>query len=94
MLNIDFIIPDNYSLFVYTMSNNGNSNVDNNTNNNTKKVQFNLNKSVQVTKVFARENRRITKNDTIFTMVDTDHRIPKKDTSSTMVDTDHPGIVN
>ncbi len=89
VLNIDFIIPDNY-----TMSKNGNSNVGNNTNNNTKKVKFNLNKSVQVTKVFARENRRITKNDTIFTMIDTDHRIPKKDTISTMVDTDHPGIVN
>jgi multidrug efflux pump subunit AcrA (membrane-fusion protein) len=45
----------------------------NNNNNNTKKIQFNLHKSVQVTKVFVKENQRLTKNDTIFTMVDTDN---------------------
>jgi hypothetical protein len=53
------------------MSRNGNTTVGNN--NNTKKVTFHLNKSVQVTKVFARENQPITKNDSIFTMVDTDN---------------------
>ena len=53
------------------MNRNGNSSVVNN--NNTKKIQFDLNKSVQVTKVFARENHALTKNETIFMMVDTDH---------------------
>jgi hypothetical protein len=51
------------------MSRNGNTTVGNN--NNTKKLKFNLHKSVQVTKIFAKEEQRITKNDTIFTMVDT-----------------------
>lgn len=53
------------------MSKIGNTNGGSNNNNNTKRLKFNLNKSVQVTKVFAREDHRITKNDTIFTMVDT-----------------------
>jgi len=53
------------------MNKNGNTSAGNNTNNNTKKIKFNLNKSVQVTKVFAREDQRLTKNDSIFTMVDT-----------------------
>jgi len=62
------------------MSKNGSTTVanNNNNNNNTKKIKFNLHKSVQVTKVFAREDVRLTKNDTIFTMVDTNN----------------PGIVN
>jgi hypothetical protein len=55
------------------MSKNGSTTVANNNNNNTKKIKFNLNKSVQVTKVFAREDVRLTKNDTIFTMVDTNN---------------------
>jgi hypothetical protein len=55
------------------MSKNGSATVANNNNNNTKKIQFHLNKSVQVTKVFAREDHRLTKNEPIFTMVDTDH---------------------
>jgi hypothetical protein len=55
------------------MSKNGNTSIGNNNNNNTKKIKFNLNKSVQVTKVFAREDHRLTKNESIFTMVDTDH---------------------
>jgi len=55
------------------MSKNGNTNVGNNNNSNTKKVKFNLNKSIQITKIFAREDHRIMKNDTIFSMVDTDH---------------------
>ncbi len=54
-------------------SKNGNTSMTNNNNNNTKKIQFNLHKSVQVTKVFVKENQRLTKNDTIFTMVDTDN---------------------
>ncbi len=60
------------------MSKNGSTTVANNNNNNTKKLKFNLHKSVQVTKVFAREYLPIIKNDPIFTMVDTDN----------------PGIVN
>ncbi|CAF0945275.1 unnamed protein product [Adineta steineri] len=63
------------------MSKNGSTNVgnNNNNNNNTKKIKFSLNKSVQVTKVFAKENHRLTKNETIFTMVDTDHPDGKKE---------------
>ena len=60
------------------MSKNGNTSIGNNNNNNTKKIKFNLNKSAQVTKVFAREDYPFIKNDAIFTMVDADH----------------PGIVN
>lgn len=51
------------------MSNkNGNPNIG--SNNNSKTIKFHLNKSVQVTKVFAREDHRLTLNDPIFTMVD------------------------
>jgi hypothetical protein len=56
------------------MSKNGNTTGGNNNNNNTKKIKFHLNKSVQVTKVFAREDQGLTKNQTIFTMVDTGNR--------------------
>lgn len=60
------------------MSKNGNTTAGNNNSNNTKKIKFNLNKSVQVTKIFAKEDKRLIKNGPIFTMVDTDN----------------PGIVN
>lgn len=53
------------------MSKNGNTSVGNNNNSNTKKIRFNLNRSVHVTKVFVREDQRLTKNESIFTMVDT-----------------------
>ncbi|CAF3788958.1 unnamed protein product, partial [Rotaria sordida] len=53
------------------MSKNGNTNGGNTNNNNTKIMKFNLNKSVQVTKVFVRECQQLIKNDPIFTMVDT-----------------------
>jgi hypothetical protein len=53
------------------MSKNGHTTVGNNNNNNTKNIKFDLNKSVQVTKVFPRENKRLTKNEAIFSMVDT-----------------------
>ncbi|CAF4904041.1 unnamed protein product [Rotaria sp. Silwood1] len=61
------------------MSNNGNTNDRNTSNNNTKTMKFNLNKSVQVTKVFVRENQRLTKNDSIFSMVDTHNPDGKKE---------------
>ncbi|UJR36884.1 hypothetical protein I4U23_029597 [Adineta vaga] len=53
------------------MSNNGSNNGGNK--NNVKEIKFHFNKSIQITKVFIRENQRLTKNETIFTMVDTDH---------------------
>ena len=38
-----------------------------------KTIKFHFHKAVQVTKVFAREDHPLTKNDTIFTMVDADN---------------------
>ncbi len=55
----------------YTMSNKtGNSNIVDDGNNNRKIIKFHLDKPVQVTKVFAREDHRLTINDPIFSMVD------------------------
>ena len=53
------------------MSRNGNTTVGNNTN--SKQLNFNLHKSVQVTKIFIRGDQKITKNEPIFSMVDTDN---------------------
>lgn len=53
------------------MNNNGNTNGGTNNDTNAKKMKFNLHKSVQVTKLFFRENQAFLKNATVFTMVDT-----------------------
>ena len=53
------------------MSKNGGNNVGKK--NNIKEIKFHFQKSVQVTKVFVRENHQLTTNETIFTMIDTDH---------------------
>lgn len=65
-------IVDQRTRFVLRMNKNGTNNVNNNPNN-TKEIKFHLNKSVQVTKIFAKEDHRLTKNEPIFTMVDTEH---------------------
>lgn len=51
-------------------------------NSSSKRIRFDLNKSVRVTRIFARENHRITKNDPIFTMVDAENAAGKKETFS------------
>ncbi|CAF0984354.1 unnamed protein product [Rotaria sordida] len=67
------------------MSKNGNTNGGNTNNNNTKIMKFNLNKSVQVTKVFVRECQQLIKNDPIFTMVDTHNPDGNKEQFSSSV---------
>lgn len=42
-------------------------------NSSSKRIRFDMNKSVRVTRIFVRENHRITKNDPIFTMVDAEN---------------------
>ncbi|CAF2046071.1 unnamed protein product [Rotaria magnacalcarata] len=67
------------------MNNNGNTNGGTNNNSNTKKMKFNLNKSVQVTKLFFRENQAFLKNATVFTMVDTHNPDGTKESFSSVV---------
>ena len=55
------------------MNKNENIGFNNNNNITIKKLKFNLNKSIQVTKIFARENHQLTNNESIFTMVNSDN---------------------
>ena len=56
------------------MSRNGLGSLGNSSSNSsTKKIKFNLDKPVRVTRIFIKEDHRLTKNDPIFTMVDADN---------------------
>ena len=75
--NFIWIISENSST---SMSRNGLGNLGNSSSNSsTKKIKFNLNKSVRVTRIFIKEDHRLTKNDPIFTMVDANHPGSKKE---------------
>ena len=66
-----FFIVDRDNSLLERMNKNGTNSA--NKSNTTKEIKFDLNKSVQVTKVFAKEDHRLTKNEPIFTMIDTNH---------------------